>query len=200
MELTSNRAALLVVDMQNGFCKTEGSAATIGFDIQQCVDAVEPCLQLVEAARAKQLPIIFTRLMWRQDYRDGGVLTDELLPALAESKCCGAGTWDSELIDEIKVHESDFIVDKNRYSAFYGTPLQSYLSSQDIRTLVICGVTTNVCVETTARDASQRDYRTFIVGDACGEIAPERHEWALATLHTRFGLVVGRDEVLTAWK
>jgi ureidoacrylate peracid hydrolase len=200
VKLTSERTALLVVDMQNGFCKPEGSAARIGFDIQQCVDAVEPCLRLIEVARNKQLPIIFTRLMWRQDYRDGGVLTDELMPALAESKFCAAGTWDSELIDDIKCQDSDFIVDKNRYSGFYGTPLQSILSSHDIRTLVICGVTTNVCVETTARDASQRDYRTFIAGDACGEIAPERHEWALATLDTRFGKVVSTEDVINAWK
>lgn len=199
MNLSTERTALLVVDMQNGFCKAEGSAAQIGFDIAQCVDAIAPCIELIDSARKKQLPVIFTRLMWRQDYRDGGVLTDELIPGLAEAKCCAADTWDSEIIDEIDVIESDFIVDKNRYSAFYGTPLQSILSAQDIRSLVICGVTTNVCVETTARDASQRDYRTFIVGDACGEIAPERHEWALATLHTRFGLVVDQKEVIKAW-
>ncbi|NKB37514.1 MAG: isochorismatase family protein [Gammaproteobacteria bacterium] len=199
MELTAKRTALLVIDMQNGFCKTEGSAAKLGFDIQQCLDAIQPNLKIIDAARAKQLPIIYTRLLWRPDYRDGGVLTDELMPALAESQFCAAGTWDAELIDDIKCHDSDFIVDKNRYSGFYGTPLQSILTSHDIRSLVICGVTTNVCVETTARDASQRDYRTFIVGDACGEIAPERHEWALATLDTRFGKVVSTEDVLKAW-
>lgn len=199
MQLTTDRTALIVIDMQNGFCKTEGSAAKIGFDIQQCQAAIEPCIKLIQAARSKSLPVIFTRLVWRQDYRDGGVLTDELIPGLTEAKCCAADTWDAELIEEMQVEASDFIVDKNRYSGFYGTPLQSILTAQDIRSVVICGVTTNVCVETTARDASQRDYRTFIVGDATGEIAPERHAWALETLHTRFGLVVKTEDVLTAW-
>ena len=200
MKLSSERTALIVVDMQNGFCRSEGSAANIGFDIQQCIDAITPCTRLIARARELNLPVIFTRLVWRQDYRDGGVLTDELIPGLAEAQCCAAGTWDAELIEEMDQKDSDFVVDKNRYSGFYGTPLQSILTAQDIRSVVICGVTTNVCVETTARDASQRDYRTFIVGDATGEIAPERHDWALNTLHTRFGLVVQTDEVLAAWQ
>jgi len=185
--------------MQNGFCKPDGSAACLGFDTQQCVNAVAPCRKLVDAARSIGLPVVFTRLVWRSDYRDGGVLTDELLPVLAEANCCAAGTWDAELVEELKPVSEDFIVDKNRYSGFYGAPLHSILTSQDIRSVVICGVTTNVCVETTARDASQRDFRTFIVRDATGEIAPERHQWALATLDTRFGKVVDTDDVIRAW-
>jgi ureidoacrylate peracid hydrolase len=199
MEITTNRTALLVVDMQNGFCRDKGSGATIGFDISQCVAAIAPCVQLIEAARAANLPVLFTRLVYRADYRDGGVLVEELIPALAEAKCCAAGSWDAQLIHEIVPLSSEFVVDKNRYSGFYGTPLQSILTSLDIRSLVICGVTTNVCVETTARDASQRDYRTFIVRDATGEIEPERHEWALATLDTRFGRVVNSRDVLDVW-
>ena len=199
MELNAERTALIVVDMQNAFCKFEGSAARLGFDIRQCISAIDPCKSLVEAARRANLPVVFTRLAWRPDYRDGGVLIDELMPVLAESSCCTAGTWDAELIDELAPADSDFVVDKNRYSGFYGTPLHSILTSFDIRSVVICGVTTNVCVETTARDAAQRDFRTFIVRDATGEIAPERHEWALATLDTRFGRVIDTDEVIRAW-
>ena len=195
----TERTALLVVDMQNGFCHPEGSAAKIGFDINMCQAAIEPCQRLIAGAREKDVPVIFTRLIYRQDYRDGGVLTDDLIPGLAEAQCCAADTWDAELIPEMSPQLEDFIVDKNRYSAFYGTPLDSYLNSMDIRHLVICGVTTNVCVETTARDASQRDYRTMIVRDATGEIAPERHEWALATLDTRFGWVIDTAEVLNGW-
>ncbi len=200
---STDRTALIVVDMQNGFCRDEGSTAKLGaildFDIAQCKAAIAPCVKLIEAARAAGVPVIFTRLQWRPDYRDGGVLTDELLPGLVEGRCCAAGSWDAELIDEMAPQESDFIVDKNRYSAFYGTPLSSILSSLDIRSLVVCGVTTNICVETTVRDASQRDFRTFVVRDACGEIAPERHEWALTTIDTRFGWVINSAEVLSGW-
>ncbi len=193
------RTALIVVDMQNGFCDPEGSAAKVGFDISMCRAAIEPCRRLIEGARASGIPVIFTRLVWRADYRDGGVVTESILPGLVEARCCAAGTADAELIPEMAPRPEDFVIDKNRYSAFYGTPLASILSAQDIRSLVICGVTTNICVETTARDASQRDYRTVVVSDATGEIAPERHQWALETLGTRFGWVVGHEEVLKGW-
>lgn len=193
------RSALLVVDMQNGFCDPEGSAARAGFDIAMCRAAIEPCRRLIAGARTHGIPVIFTRLVYRADYRDGGVVTDSILPGLVEAQCCAAGTPDADLIPELVPQPEDFVIDKNRYSAFYGTPLASILTAQDIRNLVICGVTTNICVETTARDASQRDYRTVVVGDATGEIAPERHRWALETLGTRFGWVVGYEEVLKGW-
>ena len=195
-----DRTALIVVDMQNAFCAPGGSCARLGFDIAMCQAAVAPCVRLADAARQAEIPVVLTRLIYRNDYRDGGVLTDLVMPGLAEAACCAAETHDAELIAELTPHPQDFVVDKNRYSAFYGTPLESYLNSQDIRNLVICGVTTNVCVETTARDASQRDYRTLIVRDATGEIAPERHEWALQTLGTRFGWVVDSEDILKVWE
>ncbi len=193
------RSALIVIDMQNGFCDPAGSAARAGFDVAMCRAAIEPCRRLVDGARRHEIPIVFTRLVYRADYRDGGVVTDEILPGLVEAQCCAAGTPDMELIPELVPRPEDFVIDKNRYSAFYGTPLASILTAQDVRNLVICGVTTNICVETTARDASQRDYRTVVVGDATGEIAPERHHWALETLGTRFGWVVSTDAVLKGW-
>ncbi len=194
------RTALIIVDMQNGFCRDEGSAKTAGFDIAQCQSAIEPCENLIKAARAHTVPIIYTRLVWREDYRDGGVIANEVLPGLIEAKMCAKDSWDAELIDEMAPRVEDFIVKKNRYSAFYGTPLNSILTAHDIRHLVVCGVTTNICVETTVRDASQRDFRTFIVRDATGEIAPERHEWALTTMGTRFGWVVDSADILSAWR
>ena len=195
-----DRTALLVVDMQNGFCREKGSADLAGFDIAQCQAAIAPCVDLITAARAHSVPVIFTRLMWRDDYRDAGVIMHEVLPGAAEAKMCAAGTWDAELIDEMAPRPEDFIVDKNRYSAFYGTPLNSILTTQDIRQLVVCGVTTNICVESTVRDAAQRDFRTYIMRDATGEIAPERHEWALTTMGTRFGWVVDSAEIISAWR
>jgi ureidoacrylate peracid hydrolase len=195
----AERTVLIVIDMQNGFCSEKGSADISGFDITQCKAAVDPCVALIKAARSSAVPIIYTRLVWRDDYRDGGVLTEEVLPVLAESKMCAAGSWDAELIEAMAPQPDDFVVDKNRYSAFYGTPLNSILTTHDIRHLVVCGVTTNICVETTVRDASQRDFRTYIVRDATGEIAPERHEWALTTMGTRFGWVVDSADIISGW-
>lgn len=200
LELTGpDRTALLVIDMQNGFCHPDGSFAGLGLDVSMCNAAIAGCRRLVEAAHAAGVPVIYTRYVYRADYKDGGVLVQEVLPALADVKSLAAGTWDAELVDELVPTDDDFVLDKNRYSAFYGTGLEPILTSLGVRNLVVGGVTTNMCVETTARDASQRDYRVFVVSDATGELDAARHEMALATLGFGFGAVVATDDVLGAW-
>jgi ureidoacrylate peracid hydrolase len=200
MLLKKDGTALIVVDMQNGFCHAEGSFGKLGLDVSALAGAIPGCRRLVDAAHEAGVPVVFTRYVYRSDYRDGGVLIQELMPALRDVRSLEDGTWDGELVDELKdPGPGDFIVDKNRYSAFYGTRLEPILTSLRIDTLVICGVTTNMCVETTARDAMQRDYRTFIVRDATGELDPQRHEGALATLGFGFGRVVEAADVVGAW-
>lgn len=192
-------SALIIVDMQNGFCHAEGSFAQMGMDIEALTGAIPGCQRLVDLARTAGVPIIYTRYVYRSDYRDGGVLVDEILPALAEGKSLEEGSWDAAIVDDLEVQPGDFIVDKNRYSAFYGTRLEPMLTSMGIRDLVIAGVTTNMCVETTARDAGQRDYRVFVAGDACGELDPSRHDTALQTIAFGFGWVTDVDGVASAW-
>lgn len=194
-----DRTALLVIDMQNGFCAPEGSFGALGLDVSMCTAAVPACARLVEAAHAAGVPVVYTRYVYRADYRDGGVLVQEILPAMAEVESLAAGTWDAELVDALVPTEEDFLVDKNRYSAFYATGLEPILTSLGIRNVVLCGVTTNMCVETTARDASQRDYRVFVVSDATGELDRTRHDHALGTIGFGFGAVVASDQVLAAW-
>lgn len=197
--LKSANTALLVIDMQNGFCHPEGSFAQLGLDIESTRGAIDGCHRLIEEARAAHVPIIYTRYVYRSDYADGGVLVQDILPALAESKSLASGSWDADIVDELEPQPQDFIVEKNRYSAFYATTLSTILTSLGVTSLVICGVTTNMCVETTARDASQRDYRVFVVGDATGELDEVRHRVALETIGFGFGWVVSVDDVVRAW-
>lgn len=192
-------SALIIVDMQNGFCHPEGSFAKMGMDISALTNATQGCRSLVELARSSDVPVIYTRYVYRSDYKDGGVLVDEILPALAESRSLEEGSWDASIVEGLEVLPSDFIVDKNRYSAFYGTRLEPMLTSLGVRDLVIAGVTTNMCVETTARDAGQRDYRVFVAGDACGELDRSRHEVALQTISFGFGWVTDVEGVAAAW-
>ncbi len=199
MQLTNERAALIVVDMQNGFCHGRGSFAGLGLDISLLKGAIPGCVRLVEAARAAGVPLIFTRFVYRADYRDGGILVQHLLPAIAEVNSLAEGTWDMELVDELQPAAADFVIDKNRYSSFYGTRLEPILTSLGITRLVVAGVTTNMCVETTVRDAMHRDYEVFVVGDACGELEEERHRFALNTMGFGFARVVEVDDVVAAW-
>jgi ureidoacrylate peracid hydrolase len=195
-----DRAALLIVDMQNGFCHPDGSVSRGGASIAHCQAVVSPVASLLAAARTCGVPVIFTRFVYRADYADGGILVHELRPHLKDRRALVQGEWDAEIVDELRPRPGDFVVDKNRFSAFYGTSLESILRSLDIHTLVVCGVTTNMCVESTVRDAGQRDYRVYVVRDAVGELDSERHAHALRAMAFGFAYVVDREEVEAALK
>lgn len=200
MELGLNKTALMIIDMQNAFCHPNGSMVTQrGLDTTALQGAIEPCRVLVEAARSKEVPLIFTQYVYRADHSDAGWRTREVTPEVIGSGSLAAGTWDVDFVEGLEPVGRDIVVPKNRPSAFYSTPLDSYLRSMRIESLVICGVTTNICVETTARDASQRDYRTFVVADATAEMEPDRHDVALRALALMFARVLNIEEVLEAW-
>ncbi len=193
------RTALIVVDMQNAFCHEQGSLHRMGKDTSMCESVVPPCCKLVRAAHQSGVPVIFSRNVYRPDYADRGVMPHEIRPALKGVRACVVGTWDAELVDELVPEERDYIFDKNRTSAFYNMGMETVLRNLDIRTLVICGVTSSMCVESTVRDAGQRDYRTFVVSDAIGEIDRARHDAALVAMAYMFAHVVKVDEVLKDW-
>ncbi len=198
MNPTLANTALMVIDMQNGFCSEDGSVNAIGLPAARLRTAVPGCERLIAAARKAKLPVIYTRYMYRPDYADGGIMANELIPDL--KKTLKAGTWDVEVVDELAAQPDDFIVDKNRPSAFYATNLEPMLRGLAIENLVVCGVTTNCCVETTVRDASQRDYRTFVVADAVAEYEDDRHEVALKSMGMLFAHIVSTDDVERAWQ
>lgn len=199
MELRLEATALVVVDMQNGFCHSDGSVDRIGLPAAALQPAVVPCTRLLAAARSAGVPVIYTRYVYRPDYTDGGVMVHELVPDLKRGECLKAGTWDADVIDELSPQDADYVIDKNRPSAFYATGLEPVLTSLGIQDLVVCGVTTNCCVETTVRDASQRDYHTFVVSDAVAEYERDRHDAALKSMGMLFARVVQVDDVLGAW-
>ena len=96
-------------------------------------------------------------------------------------------------------HPGDTVVTKHRYSAFFGTPLDSILRRRGVRTVVVVGLTTDVCVGTTARDAFQHEYNVVTLSDCTAEVTRARHEAGLETLAARFGLVCTSDDVLRIW-
>lgn len=195
----ADKCALVVVDMQNGFCFKGGSCDRIGLPVERLETAIEPCRRLIAAARRAGVPVIFTRYVYRPDFRDGGVLVEELMPALREHRALVAGTADAEIVPALAPQPGDYVLEKNRPSSFYATPLETWLNGLGTEELVVCGVTTNCCVETTVRDASQRDYRTFVVEDAVAEFDEERHRVALRSMGMLFAHVVQLEQVEQAW-
>jgi ureidoacrylate peracid hydrolase len=194
------KSSLLVIDMQNGFCHPDGAFAKLGLDVSMCNAAIEGCRDLVDAAHEVGVPVIFTRYILRPDLKDAGFLLHAGKPALIGTKSLVYGAWDAELVDELKPEGDDFVIDKTRYSAFYGTSLESILGTLGVRDLVVAGVTTNICVDSTVRDASYRDYPSFVAEDATGELEKDRHDITLRTLGFAFGWVLPRAKIIASWR
>lgn len=192
MQLDKNKAALIVIDMQNSFCKADGLVAAIGLDTTACQAAIEPCSDVLEVARAAGIPVLFTRYVYESDYSDGGVIIEHLMPELAQVKALQRNSADADIVPELRPRDGEHIIDKNRPSAFYATSLDDLLNDLGRSQLVVCGVTTNCCVESTVRDASHRDLQVFVVGDACAELDPERHAVSLRSMGMLFADVIER--------
>lgn len=193
-----DRAALLIIDLQRGFCCEDGSVASQGRDIRPCRLAADRSIALAKAARSRNMPTIWTRMVFREDYSDGGLLMRELRPGLSRIGALRHGTQDAELLPEIEIGKNDYVIDKLRYSSFYATSIEAILRSLPVDTLFVAGVTTSMCVESTVRDAAQRDYRTFVVEDACGDFDQDRHQASLAAMAFGFAVPVTLEQASDA--
>jgi nicotinamidase-related amidase len=179
MTLDPPSTAVLLIDLQEAFCSPSGSMARQGRNIASSELAGRACDQMAVAARSAGITVIWTRYCLRPDYRDGGWYTRELRPNIRANDSMRSDKADSALWSELTLAPTDIVIDKPRMSSFYATSLEAVLRGENITTLFIGGVTTSMCVETTVRDASQRDYRTYVVTDACADWAQERHQPSL---------------------
>jgi len=195
LELDAENVALLVIDMQNSFLEEGSAMDRMGFDVGRMQEALPGCKALVDAAREADVPIIFTRYVLEEDFSDGGVLLD-LMPEMAEEDALVAESHDAEIVPDLTPAPDDIVIDKNRPSSFIGTDLDEVVAEMGIEEFVVCGVTTNCCVESTVRDASQRDIEPFVVEDATAEWDDERYEVSLRSMDMLFGETVTTDEVV----
>lgn len=180
-----NAPALLVVDMQNTFCSLEGHRRTIGYGPVEG-ELVDRIRLLVDAARAAGVPVVYTRYALSADYSDGGLLLDRF-PSLKAEGALVRDTWGTEIVSGLAPEPDDHIVDKTRHSAFFGTELESILHGLGVDTLIVCGVTTNVCVESTVRDAFARDFHVLVPADGTAAPTAELHEIGLRNIAFAFG-------------
>ncbi|ROP56888.1 MULTISPECIES: cysteine hydrolase family protein [unclassified Rathayibacter] len=191
--------ALIVVDMQRAFFDNDDSLGRSGIDVTPLRDAIPGTLRLVRDARAAGVPVIFTRYVYMPGMVDFGPVRGAKAAERIASNSLGAGTDEIELIPELEARPDEIVIDKSRPSAFYGTRLEPVLNGMGVRNVVICGVTTNICVESTARDAGQRDYGTYVVRDAVAEFTAERNHFALFGIAWSFGEVVDLAEIEASW-
>ncbi|MFB4301939.1 cysteine hydrolase family protein [Actinomadura sp. NTSP31] len=174
--------ALIVVDMQNGFVHPDGSLPTLGMPLADAGRAVRQCAAAVTAARAAGTPVVFTRHVYRPGRADEGANLGGAHPDLAEISALAAGTWDAEVTDDLGCGPDDLVVDKVRFDAFLWTSLDPLLRGLGAENLLVCGVVTNICVESTVRAAYMRDYGVTVLGDACAALTPRLHDIGLEVM------------------
>ena len=200
IDIPLEKTAVLVIDMQRAFFDNTDSLGALGLDVTPLRAAIPGCVRMVRLARAAGVPLIFTRYVYSVGMVDFGRVRGVKAAERIASNSLGQGTDEVALIAELEVGPTDIIIDKSRPSAFYGTRLEPVLTGLGIRNLVMCGVTTNICVESTARDAGQRDYGTYVVRDAVAEFTPERNHYALFGIEWSFGDVVDIADVEASWQ
>lgn len=179
--------AVLVVDMQNGFLHPSGSLASRGQVIADSSDLIERVCKVVGQARAAGVPVIYTRHQFRPNLVDAP-------PALVARYPQGAaplvaGSWDAAIVDELSPTAGEVVIDKNRYDAFLHTETDMILRSLGAARLMVAGVVTNMCVESTVRSAEQRDFEVVVVSDGCGAYDPALHHASLTSMAAGFATV-----------
>ncbi|MFD1571175.1 cysteine hydrolase family protein [Halorubrum laminariae] len=179
--------AVIVVDMQNGFCHPDGS-----LHAEPSEAAIEPVSSLVERARDAGASIVYTRDVHPPEQFVDAHYYDEF-DRWGEHVV--EGSWDAELVTDLDVCDDDHVVEKHTYDAFYQTDLEGYLDAHGIDDLLICGTLANVCVLHTAGSAGLRDYRPVVVTDALGYITEDHRDYAVDHADWLFGETTTRDNV-----
>ncbi|MFB6093946.1 MAG: cysteine hydrolase family protein [Halanaeroarchaeum sp.] len=179
--------AVVVVDVQNGFCHPDGSLYAPASEA-----AIEPIRTVLARAREAGAAIVFTRDVHPPEQFDGHHYYDEF-ERWGEHVL--EGSWEAEIVEDLPVREDDHVVEKHTYDAFYRTDLEGHLDAHGIRDLLFVGTLANVCVLHTAGSAGLRDYRPVLVEDAIGYIEEDHHEYALEHADWLFGETISVEDV-----
>lgn len=184
-QLRSEHAALLIIDIQNDFCAEGGFLQRErNYNVGFAREVARRIGRVADAARAAGMPVVWIRSIYDFKY-----LTDAHIAKRVMEGCCMEGSWGAEFF-EIAPAPGEFVVNKHSFNGFRDTPLDDYLRSRGIRTLVITGVATNVCVDSTLREGFFRGYYIVVLEDCVGSNSRAGHEGTLATVRNNIGAVV----------
>ena len=198
--IAPQRTALLLVDMQVDFASPDGAMAKAGADITATLAAVANAVTLAKAARAAGVPCLFARLLTRDsDETDLSREWKARRGIANDTPLCREGSPGAEFVGP-KPEPGEAVFSKSRYDAFAGTSLDAHLRGLKRDTLVIAGLTTECCVDSTARDAFERDYHVFIVRDAVAAYGQDLHDGALKALELNCAILASSAEIAAVWK
>jgi nicotinamidase-related amidase len=202
------RTAIVIIDMQRDFLEPGGFGETLGNDVSLLKRAVEPIRRLLARAREQGVFVVHTREGHRPDLSDAPKAKIERgAPELRigakgpMGRILVRGEPGHDIIPELYPKSGEPVVDKPGKGAFYATELQGILDNREIENLIVCGVTTEVCVHTTVREGNDRGYRCIVPSDCCASYFPEFHAAGLAMIRAQggiFGWVTDSERVLAA--
>ena len=183
IRVVPEETALIVVDMQNAYCSKGGYLDLCGFDVSGAAPVIEETRQVVAACRAAGIPVIFLQNGFSADLREApgpaapvwhksNALKFMRANEAYAGKLITHGTWDHAIVDGLAPQPGDLLVPKARYSGFAGTGLEQLLAARRVRTVLVAGVATNVCVESTIRDAYHREFFPVMITDATMAAGP----------------------------
>jgi nicotinamidase-related amidase len=212
------RSAVIVVDMENDFAAKGGMFDRAGVDISGAQKAIAPTAKVLAAARQAGLKIIYLKMGYRPDLSDLGT-SDSVnrirhlrfgvgqkiqAPDGRESRVLIRDTWDTDIVPELKPQPNDIVIYKTRFSGFYQTDLDAKLKKLGIKHLIVTGVTTSICVESTVRDAMFRDYLCVLLQDCMSEpighdLQRSNHDASLLNAEMLFGWVSDSEQFIKAF-
>jgi nicotinamidase-related amidase len=208
IQVNFDRTAIVMIDMQRDFLEKGGFGESLGNDVSRLSRAIEPCRALLEGARRKGIFVVHTREGHRPDLSDA---PRAKLERGAPSLRIGApgpmgrilirGEPGHDIVPELYPVAGEPVIDKPGKGAFFATDLFTILNNRSIEYLIVCGVTTEVCVHTTVREANDRGYRCIVPSDCCGSYFPEFHEIGLKMIKAQggiFGWVSDSSSILSA--
>jgi ureidoacrylate peracid hydrolase len=205
--LLPSRTALIVVDMQNAYASPGGYIDRAGFDLSGAAAVTEKVAQLVAAARLLGITLVWFQNGWDPEgieaggpgspnyWKSNALRLMREQPELAGTLITKGG-WDYALLPQMQRAEGDILIQKPRYGGFSGTALEPMLRARGIRDILFCGIATNVCVESTLREAFHREFWTVLVEDACWQGGPRAvHEATVFNVRTFLGWVTTTEAV-----
>jgi biuret amidohydrolase len=195
LEVDLARAALVIIDMQRDFLEPGGFGAALGNDVSRLNAAVEPCCGVLAAFRRNGVLVIHTREGHRPDLSDAprhkverGAPQFRIGAPGPMGRILVRGEPGHDIIPELYPISGEPVIDKPGKGAFYQTDLDLMLRNRSIDTLFVCGVTTEVCVNTTVREANDRGYRCVVLSDCCASYFPEFHDMGLKMIKAQGGI------------
>jgi nicotinamidase-related amidase len=204
------RSALVVIDMQRDFLEKGGFGEALGNDVSLLSSAIPPCAAMLEVARAAHMLVVHTREGHRPDLADAPRAKIERGSPSMRIGAMGPmgrilvrGEPGHDIVPELYPRPGEPVIDKPGKGAFYATDLHLILQTAGIENLFVCGVTTEVCVHTTVREANDRGYRCVVPSDCCASYFPEFHEVALRMIKAQggiFGWVSSSTRILDAFR